>query len=290
MNRLTQHKLFGVIGISIVLFTTGCDESFQPWQENDRYHFSIYGMLDASVDTQWVRIMPVREELFLEPRPIDVTVTLEHIESGDSIAMNDSLFRYYPELYAWNFWTTMDLEPEQTYRLTAKHGDGRTSSAQVKLPSDFPTPIVRMRQIVDDSEFYNIVYISKSIDLLADVQVIYFGLDEPTGIVHSRGFGHLKDTVRTSHDYHTVYIDPREDGLNIDPIIKEVVFVANAGPDFHDFGSMDEKILTVPEGVSNIENGVGYLAGIVSKTVPYRSCFADDGFTYIPCPLVPDPW
>src|SRR5690625_6403028 len=70
----------------------------------------MFGYLDASADTQWVRILPVREELFLEPRPLDFIVTMEHAESGESIVMQDSLFSYF-QGYAWNFRSEMDIRP-----------------------------------------------------------------------------------------------------------------------------------------------------------------------------------
>jgi len=174
--------------ICITWILSGCNETFEPWQENDQYHFSMFGYLDASADTQWVRILPVREELFLEPRPLDFIVTMEHAESGESIVMQDSLFSYF-QGYAWNFRSEMDIRPGQTYRITASHPDGRSSHTTVQLPEDFPTPILH----------------------------------------------------------------------------------------------------TIPGGISNIENGTGYVAGIVSKTIPYESCF-DENFQFIACDLLPPPW
>src|SRR5690625_7493443 len=90
----------------------------------------MFGYLDASADTQWVRIMPVREELFLEPRPLDVIVTMEHAESGESIVMQDSLFSYF-QGYAWNFRSEMAIRPGQPYRITASHTDGRSEERRV---------------------------------------------------------------------------------------------------------------------------------------------------------------
>jgi hypothetical protein len=124
--------------ILALLALSSCDSSFEPIQENDRYIYSIYGYLDAAADTQWVRVMPVHEKLFAGPEPIDATVTLENLESGESQVMNDSLFQYAANTYAWNFWTPMELEPTGTYRLTAERSDGVTSHVTVTLPESFP--------------------------------------------------------------------------------------------------------------------------------------------------------
>ncbi len=90
---------------------SSCDPVFEPMQENDRYFFSIYGYLDASSDTNWIRVMPIREEFLMEPETIDATVTIKDLSSETTTVMNDSLFYYGDNAYAWNFWTAMPLEP-----------------------------------------------------------------------------------------------------------------------------------------------------------------------------------
>lgn len=70
----------------------GCNQTFEPLQENDKYYFSIYGYLDAATDTQWVRVGPAREGINQQPDPTGIKVTLEHIQSGETVIMKDSLF------------------------------------------------------------------------------------------------------------------------------------------------------------------------------------------------------
>lgn len=72
----------------------GCEHAFEPFQENEDADFSMFGYLDLNADTQWVRVMPVRQDLFLSPDPIDAAVTLEHLESGQIVTLNDSLFEF----------------------------------------------------------------------------------------------------------------------------------------------------------------------------------------------------
>lgn len=279
--------------IIALLFTAGCDHTFEPLQENDQYYFSVYGSLDASADTQWVRIMPVRDSLYFSPRPIDAEVTLENVNTGESVVMHDSLFSFVQGVYVYNFWTTMNVEPEQTYRLTARdttNPEDRESFAEVTLPPDFPTPVVQMATDPGAPDF---VYVD-GVERLADVQAVFHGRDSTTGNIRLLGIPHRQDTLNaTTHDYRIAidtedHPDDDDEGNPFPPVIKRQIYVAAAGPGFHDFGTIDEKVIALPEGVSNITNGVGYLAGIVSKTIPYKSCF--EGVTLVPCPLEPTPW
>lgn len=285
---------------------SGCSETFQPWQENDQYHFSIFGYLDASADTQWVRVMPVREDLFLEPRPIDAVVTLEHVESGESVVMNDSLFSFF-QGYAWNFWTTMELEPEQTYRITAERSDGQASQATVELPADFPTPLIQI-QYTNNTPTSTRISI-EGVNKLADVQTVFHPFFPSTGQGSQVRFSHLQDSVRIEPDGYVIQIDPLDDFRYLEmfhqvnppvPLSEylnpsslygpQQIFVASAGPEYHFFPSIDEKVIALPEGVSNVHNGIGYVAGVVSKTVPYESCFREGSTDLVPCELQPPPW
>src|SRR5690242_19115402 len=71
-----------------------CEKPFEPLAPGGTAVFSIYGHLDAAADTQWVRVMPVRESLVTEPIQIDAVVTLEELETGKTVVMSDSLSRY----------------------------------------------------------------------------------------------------------------------------------------------------------------------------------------------------
>lgn len=308
-----EHS-FAILTTAILscLVATGCNETFEPWEENDQYHFSIFGYLDASADTQWVRVMPVREEFFLDPdQSLDAKVTLEHVESGESVIMNDSLFAYAHDVYAWNFWTTMDVQPEQTYRLTVKHPNNpgyRSSSVETTLPPDFPPPLVQIDFDALGNPVNTTVFV-KGVDRLADVQTVFHPTFPVSGKEYLVRLSHLQDSLHTSSGEFRILIDPLEDFQHLDTYYRlnpsvtfsqylnpssaygpQQIFIASAGPDYHFFPSIDQKIVALPEGVSNIENGVGYLSGIVSKTVPYQTCMEEGTIILIPCEPEAPPW
>lgn len=289
-----RKRINGNLSVPLILLTVflivSCQEPFEPTQENDSYYFSIYGYLDASADTQWVRITPVRNALNDFRDTIDATVTLESLETNESTVMNDSLFRYAGERTAWNFWTTMNLHPNQTYRLTATRSDGNFSRAEVRLPRDFPVPLFRAEAIgLNEIQ----VHVSER---LADVQTIYYVRSFLTDNETVVTFSQLGDTLRTGLGRYQVSFNPieNEESLNHNfpnsDIIRRQVYVAITTNETPHFPSLDRFSFNIPDGVSNIQNGVGYLSGIVSKTIPYKSCFSDGGSNLIPCKEVPVPW
>lgn len=302
---------FGFITATLLcwcLIVAACDENFVPLEENDQYHFSIYGYLDASADTQWVRVMPVREELFLDHKPLDAIVTLEHVESGDTVVMNDSLFAYAHGVYAWNFWTTMSLLPGETYRLKAESTTGLSSYAMITLPEDYPVPLVHIRFVGQNrTPDLTTIYI-EGVERLADVQSVFHTPATESGIKYTAARPHLKDTTRSGTNSWRVNIDPLEDYqylnsfLQLNPPVQLTayltpaspyepqIFVASAGPGYHFFPSIDDNVMALPDGVSNIVNGTGYIAGIISKTVPYQNCVIEGTTDVEPCPLEPPPW
>src|SRR5690606_10564943 len=108
---------------SIVLFSmlAACDQAFDPAQAHDKY-FSMIGVLDLDADTQWIRVMPIRESVESFPSEADAEVHLELLGSGRTIVLRDSLMRYSspnPELeadlWAHNFWTTETILPDTVY-------------------------------------------------------------------------------------------------------------------------------------------------------------------------------
>lgn len=123
-----------------VTLAAGCDVPFDPFEENTIGPFSVFGYLDVAADTQWVRVMPIRQDLLADSAPIDAVVTLEHLGSGRVVTLRDSLFGFtnlgLDEVgYAHNFWTTEPIEPEAAYRLAAVRSDGATTTAVVEIPS-----------------------------------------------------------------------------------------------------------------------------------------------------------
>lgn len=283
---LKTHPMTFKIIITLLFwfFITACEQPFEPVQENERHFFSINGYLDASADTQWVRVMPVRETLLQEPDLPVPLVTLYDLENDTNVVMRDSLFTFSGGRYAYNFWTTMDLQPEQKYRLVVEGQDGRFSQAEVTLPPDFPEPRFREPEFGDD------ILLVEGVERLADIQVVYEIRLNNTGEVFSAAFSYLPFSIFLPPSTYRIGINPdypRTEVMNAYcgiTTLERNIFVAAGGPEWHDFLSIDKHTIALPDGITNIENGVGYLGGILSKTFPYVDIEGNRGLFHFPCP------
>lgn len=273
-----------IITVLAILITTGCDESLDSLQENDRYFYSVNGYLDATADTQWVRVMPVRESITPAAEIEVPTVTLEHAGSGETVLMKDTLIHFEDERKILNFWTTMEILPEETYHLTVEGHDGRISSAQTTLPGDYPTPFFSQPEFGED------ILIINSVEQLADLQVIYRIEFYHTEVVFNVRYPQLQNGFKVEQSRYRAPIDP--DLLRLQlmeaycnfTVLERNVFVASGGPGWPDFVSLDRHTIALPDYLSNIENGVGFFGGIISKTFPYIDIEGDDGLFEYDCP------
>lgn len=278
-----------------IFITLGCDQSFQPLKENEEYIFSIYGYLDASADTQWVRVSPAREEFEMPPELPDMQVTIEHLVSGQTVVMNDSLFSPGNETYYVNAWTTMDIQNGQSYRLKAERGDGATSQVTVSVPGSFPTPRVRREtHFIGEPDTYTIFI--ENAEKLAAVQTRWYVKLVAPGYEKKEvfTFSYRNDAEKLGDGRYRIPVQPDEDRQQMNSevflpdsgeiqVLHRQIFVAAGGPEWNkDISSLDDLIYALPGGFSNVENGLGYIVGIDSKLIPLESC-RDDKELLIPC-------
>lgn len=272
------------------LFTTllsGCNQTFQPLQENSAAPFSMFGYLDASADTQTVRITPLQEQVnTLTERP-EMHITLEHLGSGETTVLKDSLQQFYlPGGYtALNSSTAMDIDFGETYRLTAERQDGASSSVIATIPEDFPQPQV----IWNDGIGCYITLRITGVERVADVQYRMRVRITRPGLQFERSLSApYRNLIQqtASNEYRVLMYLPRARSTAIDElgqlpantdldVLERHIFIASGGPewiDYEELKSLDDLVYALPETASNVENGVGYVIGIVSKTIPDNDC------------------
>jgi hypothetical protein len=288
MNVLVSHhgRVRALAGMSrrflaaVFVATAGCEHPFEPFQENPDAIFSMFGYLDLNADTQWVRVMPIRQDLFLDPDPIDAVVTLEHLGSGRTVTLNDSLFTFADQqldavAYAYNFWTTEPLQPGASYRLTATRADGASTTALIVMPADveiatrhfgtadpaeggFALLEVRAEQVL----FVEMVYTMSTSSGLPSIAI---RLDEhstfPTGVPGTHGIGISGDTL--PRDRYPDLVDMRR---------LEIHLVAGRS-DWPYHPGLSDLAVTLPNEIpSNIENGVGFVGGVATAKIPFDYC------------------
>jgi hypothetical protein len=135
---------------------------------------------------------------------------------------------------------------------------------------------------------------------LVDVQTWYFVRNKETNKVRKFAF-----SWRNSAEWHDSYggayiadvIPQREEGrifqtLNISSffesanydLLRRQIFVAVAGPEWNEeIPDMSDLVYAQMEGISNVENGLGYMVGVYSKIIPYHTCKTEDESNIKPC-------
>lgn len=283
------HTLSFLLIVPPIFLISGCNQTFEPIADDPNATFSIYGYVDASADTQWIRIIPPRQQVDMFEEKPEMRVTLTNVETGNSAVMNDSLILSRDGRHMLVVWTTMDIEPEQSYRLNAERPDGAESHVTVTTPPDFPTPVLKANTKSLSGEL-----LINGPERIADVQTLW----KEKGRVPYRKLVERTDTSETSytvslkigHDLR--YLCQCDGGSisNSETVEPRQIFVASGGPEWQkEIPSLTDLEFATLETVSNVEGGVGYVVGIVSKTIPFKGCFKDGKINIagenIACPL-----
>lgn len=281
--------------VLIALFSffllTNCNQTFEPLAENDQYHFSIYGYLDVAADTQWVRVGTAREALDDAPDPSGISVTVQNMQTGETVEMQDSLFTTGNFL---NYWSTVDIENEQTYRIKVEGEEEKSSHADITTPKELPTPLV-LENTYPPYGFS--IYIDDAVEHVADIQSKWYVVLNPeTNPIRKTFTFTYRNEMEQVEVYNGVFaaFAPLEDeeghieasvGINDYEVVHRQFFVAAAGPEWNDeISSIGDLEYFINSTSSNVVNGLGFVIGIDSKWVPYQSCKNKDESLAVPCP------
>jgi len=289
-KRRTRFKYCLLLTACCMLVLSSCNESFQPLQENNQFNFNISGFLDASADTQWVRVGTIRQTINESPDPTGIRVTLEHIQGDQTVVMNDSVFTSRNVL---NYWTTMPIENEQTYRITAEGADGKTTQVTVTTPKKVPPPFI----VNSGPPAGAYIIIDDAIEKVADVQSVWYVILNPGTENRRRIYRFpIRNTLRHTTAFfggYSAFANWEEEQKQIEQSIGNAeieiaslqFFVAAGGPEWDDdISSIDDITYFLDETASNVENGLGYVVGIDGKWYRQAECLAPDRSRREPCP------
>lgn len=286
------HKRFNcTFLLSSFLFISiliSCNESFEPFEEDDQFFFSIYGFLDASADTQRVRIAPVRNEFNMLETVPEMTVQLEDLETGAIETMSQTLVQFGQGFNAINVWTDMKVFPEKSYRLSARTADGKVSEVRVTTPKPFPIPKLLTQSVPGfPTEYFLFI---DEIENVADVQSRWhYRVSTPYWEEERFRVFSLRSEVEKINsalgDYVVELIPELEKQLIRDELIvliqpdgqieflENQIFIASAGPEWDpNISGIDDLVYFLPDGFSNVTNGLGYMVGIFSRNIPFQTC------------------
>lgn len=281
-----NNVFYVCVATLLCLGLLGCDTTVDRFEEND-LHYSIFGYLDSSADTQFVRVELLRDSMLVRPPDfLDTEVTLTNLATDRTVSLRDSLFHFGQEASAYNFYTSTDIEPSTPYRLIVRGPDGAESRVQTSVPDRFPDPSVPT-PIPEcfpncptggspacggpNNEDRFALLLLEGIDRLVAVRALYH-MEKPEGVW---SFGHLADTTQVGEDEIRAPINYGDDWCNL-PGPEEgesrmqrriEVVVAAGSSDWPEFVALDLETEMLPGVASNVQGGVGFLGGIVTDTV-----------------------
>jgi hypothetical protein len=260
-----------------------CDQTFDPLQKNEDLTFSMYGVVDVHGQFSVVRVMPIGERLInTDPESNNSQVFLIHNSTGDQIAFQDSLYKFGGDTYVWNYFSSEDLSANSSYRFVAQNSEGRSSVAQINLPSELPIPTIEEYS----TGFESGIFIGQSVDPIVSVKTRYFvqpvneiGCDPEMEIVIS----HLDQLITYADGRYRLEVNNRSEisaalGPSVENFVinRRELLIVSSGEDWPDLSELIDLEITLPDVINNVEGGVGYVAGVAGRiiqiTTPQEPC------------------
>lgn len=273
---------YSLLGLLFCIFTS-CEHTFEPLQVNDELVFSMYGTVDVHGEFSAVRVMPIGKSLInRNPEPNGTQATLVHSITGHRITFRDSLFKFGGDAFVWNYLSEEELQANNRYRFIAENPEGRSSYAQINLPSDLPIPTVEEY----NTGFESGIFIGESNDPIVSVKTRYIvqptnelGCDPEVEVVIS----HLDQLITYTDGSYRLEVSNRSEisaalGPSVESfrINRRELLVVSSGDDWPEIADLMDLESTLPDAVNNINGGVGYVAGIAGRriqiTPPLEPC------------------
>lgn len=274
--------LLAVLLLAVLLLAAACDTTFDPFEERD-LHYSLYGYLDAAADSQQLRVVPIRPQVLpadLDPASIRVTLTsldgsvvpeawqgrLTRFGAADSVGL----------LYAG----APDLVPGRSYRIEVT-GDAGTSRATVRLPDSLADPVFLPPNPPGNNVFRRVQW--PGVRNPARVEVVYRVRNGESAPVRTVVLPYL-DLIARQDDGIQLPVDFRRDAgavfrtFNLAPgtprsavwfdgLELRVAEGDTAWTFLH--ADFDLETLAIPGRFSNVEQGLGFVGGLVRRGVPW---------------------
>jgi hypothetical protein len=263
--------------LGTVALVVGCDTSVQPFVSSDQYHYSIFGILNPAEDTQWVRVEPISgPSRDGASRALDATVRLEHVESGQTWGLRDSVMEVVSGEPKHNFWTTAPIAAGATYRLVVWNEEGDTTQATTTTP-DGPPPVqvegdllLPCSEQCPDANAFEVSL--RTGQTLAGMKVRYFQTFQ--GVV-TGDYDWYDEVTRRERTYE-VTVNYLEDLRSLNSTMQRTciadsakVITAVGGEDWPQWAHYHDASLSTlarPDSFSNVQGGHGMLAGVYTDT------------------------
>lgn len=273
-------------GVALFLLATivaGCEDSVNPFIEDDRY-YSVYGYLDTASDEQFLRVVSLRTSFAAEgDLEFDARVFTTERESGQMVEWTDSLVTFSDNSVGHVYKGAFRPIPGRTYDLTVERSDGVRTTASTTIPLrsdvqvDRATPFNPTTQQVtwNDVDFkpfrvevwYRFVGATPSSPFLEAV-VVYPDIGQRLGNLLEGNRWRVVVTLAGDKEDVTDYLGLSDDarpqllGIGMRLTMSDDQW---RPPD----GVFDREVLSQPGTFSNVANGFGFFGSVNQYTVEW---------------------
>lgn len=283
--------LLTMVAIGSIALFSSCDEDFNPVSGEVVDSFSVFGYVDAAADTQWIRIMPVRQSIEPIQDSIDAVVTLREL-GGAAVEMQPRLFRFTnivgDTVFAWNFWTDFDIKPDTGYELLIEQHNGEITKAIAYTPPETAPPYLTGAWLTINNA-----------PNMVDIRLSWKVYHKKTGKTREFSYSHFAGAKSTQlPNTYQLTINPNLDFVKIGQelgylshdslyaaslageveVLETEIIAISAGPEWQGLFDLTREELALQSiENSNIVNGVGYFVGALGEKIPINVCPGDEG-------------
>jgi len=265
-----------VATLCVAVVAAACDESFEPLAPTD-LAFSVFGYLDASADTQWIRVMPIRPLKVTSEDSLAATVAVEEVGTGRIIEFQDSLFNFssYSDQdvgsageYVHNFWTTEPIEPGAAYRFTATRTGKDPAEAEVEIPQDYGVEVaIDLYSGFRESDSLRVTGV-KYLPFVTTVTRFYDDCGSSLARMQYNGRSADNNTSLIAIGKPLVSSRP---GCGVPMVENRELWIVGSESAWP-VGGYSPSALGEGGWTSNVTNAVGFLGGVLTKVLPYEDC------------------
>jgi hypothetical protein len=269
----------------VLLLLGACEDTVDPILDSDR-QLTLFATLDMARDTQYVRVIPIREDLLTDPSSLlEVTFTSTDLATGEILVWRDSLITFANGTTGHVFYTPLRIAPGHTYLIEVQPvGSDLVTSAMTTVPVQPLATVMPenpglfsqtiLWEGVDRKPFFIehwYRFLASEQEPFRDYVLPYEAVNRaadanPNAWQVQLDFRHDRQVLDTLLTVDEVALA----GLGMEITVLDEAFVPPGGV-------FDPEVLVQPGAFSNVENGFGFIGSVGRFSVEW---IMDENFAH----------